>query len=203
MSNVVCLAKYVNSWRDKGANKVKRILWFAVNSIFFRCSWNIFSGLKVNLLRLFGAQIGKGVNIKTNVNIKCPWMLEVGDYVWIGENVWIDNNINCIIGSNVVLSQGSMLLCGNHNYKKTSFDLIVGKIILEDGVWIGARALVCPGVTAKSHSILTVGSITSKDMEAYGIYQGNPAMKVKTRIINDNSDSSEYRKSSFIQESCR
>ena len=54
------------------------------------------------------------------MNIKYPWNLEVGDYTWIGENVWIDNLVKVRIGSNVCISQGAMLLCGNHNYKKSS-----------------------------------------------------------------------------------
>lgn len=37
----------------------------------------------------------------------------------------------------------------------------------------------------KSHSILSVGSVATKDLEAYGIYQGNPALKVKERKIED------------------
>jgi putative colanic acid biosynthesis acetyltransferase WcaF len=76
-----------------------------------------------------------------------------------------------------------MLLCGNHNYKKSSFDLIVGKIHLEKGAWIGAHAVVCPGVVCKSHAILTVNSVATSNLEAFGIYQGNPAIKVKTRVI--------------------
>ena len=85
------------------------------------------------------------------------------------------------IGSHVCLSQGVMLLTGNHNYTKPTFDLMVGKIILEDGVWLGALSVVCPGVTCGSHSVLSVGSVATKDLEAYGIYQGNPAMKVRER----------------------
>lgn len=151
------------------------------------------------MLRLFGAKIGEHVTIKPNINIKCPWLLSIGDYVWIGENVWIDNNTYCTIGSNVVISQRAMLLCGNHNFKKNSFDLIVGKIILEDGVWIGASSIVCPGVIARSHSILTVGSILSCDMDEYGIYKGNPAIYTKERIIDDESAESHYNKETFIQ----
>jgi len=75
------------------------------------------------------------------------------------------------------------LLCGNHNYKKSTFDLITGKIILEDGAWVGAKCVVCPGVTCKSHSVLTAGSIANKDLEPYGIYRGNPAVWVKERKI--------------------
>jgi putative colanic acid biosynthesis acetyltransferase WcaF len=144
---------------------------------------NPFSCLKVFLLRLFGAKIGKGVNIKPSVNIKYPWRLTVGDYSWIGEKVWIDNLDNVIIGNNCCISQGAMLLCGNHNYKKAAFDLIIGKIVLENGVWIGAQSVVCPNVTCKTHSILAVNSVAANDLESYTIYQGNPAKAIRKRII--------------------
>ena len=108
----------------------------------------------------------------------------MGDYTWIGENVWIDNLVKVRIGSNVCLSQGAMLLCGNHNYKKSTFDLMVGEIIIEDGAWIGAMSTVCPGVTCKSHSVLSVNSVANKDLEAYYVYQGTPAQKVRGRVID-------------------
>jgi putative colanic acid biosynthesis acetyltransferase WcaF len=125
--------------------------------------------------------VGKGVIIKPRVNIKYPWKLTIGNQVWIGENVWIDNLGLVSIGNNVCISQGAMLLCGNHNYKKTSFDLMVGDIVLEEGVWIGAHAVVCPGVKCYSHAVLAVKSVATSNLESYSIYQGNPAMKVKAR----------------------
>jgi putative colanic acid biosynthesis acetyltransferase WcaF len=87
------------------------------------------------------------------------------------------------IGSNVCISQGATLLTGSHNYKKGSFDLITKGITLEDGVWIGAEAIINLGVTAHSHAVLTSGSVATKDLEAYGVYQGNPAVKIRERII--------------------
>ena len=66
---------------------------------------------------MFGAKIGKGVIIRPGVSVKYPWKLQIGDNTWIGENVWIDNLSNIIIGKNVCVSQGAMLLSGNHNYK--------------------------------------------------------------------------------------
>ena len=108
----------------------------------------------------------------------------IGDNCWIGEDVWIDNLAKVTIGNHVCLSQGSYLLTGSHNYKKETFDLLLGEIVLEDGVWIGAKATVCPGVTCKSHSILAVGSIATKDLEEYGVYQGNPAVWKRKREIN-------------------
>lgn len=184
MLNSSDLSKYNNSWYDPGGNPFKRILWYFINIIFFINPLNPFSFVKIFLLKLFGSKIGTGVRINPSVNIKYPWLLEVGNHVWIGENVWIDNLSLVKIGDNCCLSQGAMLLTGNHNYKKSTFDLIIGSIVLEEGAWVGAQSTVCPDVICKSHSILSVGSIATSDLEPYTIYQGNPAKPVRDRIIN-------------------
>lgn len=183
MTKRVNLKLFNNSWYNTGANPVKRFLWYYVNLFILNSGLIPVSSCKVFLLRFFGARIGEGVVIKPHVNIKYPWRLSVGNYTWIGENVWIDNLAQVTIGSNVCISQGALLLCGNHNYKLDTFDLVTGEIILEDGVWVGAKSVVCPGVTCKTHSILTVASVASTSLDEFGIYKGNPAVKVKTRII--------------------
>ncbi|HTL80856.1 MAG TPA: colanic acid biosynthesis acetyltransferase WcaF, partial [Bacteroidia bacterium] len=66
---------------------------------------------------------------------------------------------------------------------KRTFDLMTGMITLEDGVWIGAKAVVCPGVNCRTNSILTVGSVATGEMESGFIYTGNPAVKIKERKI--------------------
>lgn len=176
------LSKFDNSWYKPG-NKVKILLWYFVNALVLQNKYNPFSGIKKFYLRLFGAKIGNGVVIKPGVSIKYPWKLTIGNQVWIGENVWIDNLDEVIIEDNVCVSQGALLLCGNHNYKKTTFDLMVGPIKLKEGVWIGAQAVVTQNVVCNSHSILAVQSVASSDLEAYGIYKGNPAVKIRQREI--------------------
>ncbi|HEY0244006.1 MAG TPA: WcaF family extracellular polysaccharide biosynthesis acetyltransferase [Mucilaginibacter sp.] len=176
---------YNNSPYHPGGNAIKRVLWYYVNSFVFKSGLFPFYALKNFLLRLFGAKIGKEVEIKPCVNIKYPWLLTIGNEVWIGENVWIDNLVMITIGSNVCLSQGAILLTGSHNYKKTSFDLITGNIVLEDGVWIGAGAIVNQGITVASHAVLTSGSVATSSLEAYAVYQGNPAVKIRERNITE------------------
>lgn len=182
MINGVDLSKYDNSWYRPGP-LWKRFFWYGVNTFIFNSSLFPVYGVKIFLLKAFGAKLGRNVFIKPNVSIKYPWLLQTGDNVWIGEGVWIDNLAKISIGSNVCLSQGCMLLCGNHDYTTSTFDLIVKEIVLEDGVWIGARATVCGGVVCKNHSVLTVNSVATLPLEALSIYQGNPAVKVKTRCI--------------------
>lgn len=178
--NKVDLSSFRNNDYQPGS-ALKRAMWYVVSLVFFQSYLFPFSGLKAQLLRIFGASVGKGLVIKPSVRIKYPWFLEIGDHVWIGESAWIDNLARVHIGSHVCISQGAMLLTGNHNYKKPTFDLMLGQIHIEEGAWIGAKALVTPGRRVGSHAVLTAGSTAYSDLEPYGIYTGLPAVQVSKR----------------------
>ena len=166
-----------------GASGFKNFCWYFTSIFFFRSGLIPFSTILVLILRMYGAKIGKQVRIKPGVHIKYPWKLEIGDFSLLAD-CYIENLDYVKIGSNCCISQQAMLMTGNHDYKKTSFDLMVKPIVLFNGVWVGASAKVCPGVTLHNHSILTLGSVATKDLNAYTIYQGNPAIAVKERIIS-------------------
>jgi putative colanic acid biosynthesis acetyltransferase WcaF len=183
MSGSTDLSSFNNDWYKPGRNVFVRFLWYLVCAAVFKSAFP-FSSIKVFLLRCFGAKVGKGVVIKPHVNIKYPWRLQVGNHVWIGEQVWIDNLADVKIEDNCCLSQGAMLLCGNHDYSKSTFDLMIGEITLKTGAWIGAKSVVCPGIAVGSHAVLSVGSIATKNLEAFTIYQGNPAVEIKKRDIH-------------------
>lgn len=162
---------------------LRRATWYAVDIVFFSTALPWPSRIKRALLRLFGAEIGRGVVIKPRVQIKYPWYLQVGDHSWLGERVWIDNLSTVQIGSHCCLSQGALLLTGNHDWSKEGFDLKCQSITLEDGVWIGAKAKVAPGVHCGEHAVLSVGSVAIGPLQARTIYMGNPAVEVKKREI--------------------
>jgi len=168
---------------DIGASRFKQVIWYFINVFFFKNSLVVVSSLKTSLLKAFGAKLGKGVLIKPSVNIKYPWKLQLGDHVWIGEEVWIDNLSDVIVGNNVTISQGALLLTGSHDHTKVTFDFLSQPIKIEDGVWIGARAIVFGGVICKSHCILGMNSVAEKNLEPYTIYKGNPAIPVISRNI--------------------
>ena len=184
MQEQVDLSIYDNSWYKPGKSTLMLVLWYAVNAVVFKSYFFPFFKLKVFLLRMFGAEIGEGVLIKPNVNIKYPWRLKIGDHSWIGEEVWIDNLAEVSIGRNCCLSQGCFLLCGNHDYKKTTFDLIIKPIVLEEGSWVGAKTTIAPGAHLKSHAIVSAGSFFSGVAEEYTIYAGNPAKEVRKRVVS-------------------
>lgn len=173
----VDFSRYDNSFYDTGASALKRGLWYLVNALFFLNPFMPVNFVKIVLLRLFGARLGRCVIVKPGVNIKYPWFLQAGDHVWIGENVWIDNLALVKIGNNVCISQGAYLCTGNHDFKSNDFRLLLAGIILEEGTWIGARAVVGPGVRCGRESVLSLNSVATSDLAPGWIYQGNPARR--------------------------
>ena len=168
---------------DRGEGPLKEGCWVLISLFLFRLCPLKLSGLKCAALRAFGAKVGRGVVIKPRVTITFPWKLTVGDHVWLCEECWLLNLAPIVIESYVCISQRSFLCTGNHNYKSQAFDLIVKPIHVEAGAWIGAGAFVSPGVTVGNHAVLAAGSIATKNLEPFGIYQGNPAILVKQREI--------------------
>jgi len=160
-----------------------RVLWHFVNALFLQNPLNPSSGLKVFLLRLFGARIGAGVVLKPSLNIKYPWKLEIGDYSWIGEGAWLDSLAEIRIGNHCCVSQGAYFCTGNHDWTDPAFGLIVKPITLEDGAWIGAKATVLPGVTVRENAIISAGSVIGRDTEPGMVYVGNPAEALKERKV--------------------
>lgn len=171
--------------RDHSARSLYSLIWFLTGLPLLRCTLIPFSGVRCVLLRLFGAQIGRGVVIKPGVRVKSPRLLRIGDHSWIGEECWIDNLAPVEIGSDVCVSQGAFLCTGNHDWSDSRFRLRCEPIRLESGCWVGARSVVCPGVTIHSHAITTAGSVLTRDVPAWAIYSGNPAVFQRERKIKE------------------
>ena len=181
--NAVDLSSFSSKGFQRGASIFKEFLWVLVRWTVFELNPFGFYRLKRWLLRLFGAGIGAGVVIKPNVKITFPWKLTVGDHVWLGEGCWLLNLDQTTIEHDVCVSQRAMLCTGSHDYKSKSFDLMVQPITVRSGAWVGADTWIGPGVTIGSHAVLSAGSVTNHDLEAYGVYRGNPAVKVRERTI--------------------
>jgi len=163
--------------------KFRYAFWLLISNVFFLTNIPYPNFTKVFILKCFGGKVGKNVVIKPWVKIKFPWMLSLGNSVWLGESVWIDNISEIKIGNNVCISQGALLITGNHNYSSEKFELISKPIIIEDGVWVCANTILIGGITIHSHAVLAINSLASKDLEPYSIYSGNPAIFIKKRNI--------------------
>lgn len=179
----VDLSTFRNDGYHPGRSLPWQLAWFFLGLPVLRSTLLPFSGLRVRLLCVFGATIGKGVVIKPGVRVKYPWRLTVGDYCWLGEDCWIDNIADVNIGRDACLSQGSYLCTGNHDWSDRSFRLIELKITIGRGAWIGAKAVVCPGVVIGDGAVVAAGSIANRFVPAHEVHAGNPAKFVRKREI--------------------
>lgn len=166
---------------ERGANKLKEALWYIVKIFLFLSAIPYPSSFKIWILKKFGAKIGVGVIIKPRVNIHFPWKLTVGDHVWIGEEVFLLNFEDLIIENNVCISQRSFLCGGNHDYKHPSMPYRNGPITLKDGCWIGACCFVGPGVTIGMDTVITVGSVVTKNIDSNLVTHIQPTEFSKNR----------------------
>ena len=172
------LEMYDNSDFDRGAPRWKRGLWVIVRCFFFQnpCPWG--SAFRSALLRAFGAKIGKGVGIGSNVNISFPWRLVVGDHVWIGDDVGILSLAQVTIESNVCVARRSSLCTGSHDVRREDFKLKVAPILIRTGSWIAIGSLILPGVTIGEGAVVSAASVVLKDVPANCLVRGNPATVV-------------------------
>lgn len=58
---------------------------------------------------------------------------------------------------------------------------ITGKVVLEDDVWIGYRAIILPGVTIHKGAVVGAGAVVTKDVEPFAVVGGVPAKVIKYR----------------------
>lgn len=181
--NPVRLDKFDNGWFSPGRSLATQLLWFFFGAPIVRSHWLPSSSIRVRILKLFGARMGRGVVIKPGVRVKFPWKLTIGSHSWIGEDAWIDNLAQVEIGNHVCVSQAAYFCTGNHNWSDPNFGLITNGIRLNDGSWAGARCLLAPGVTLGECAVAAAGSVVLQDIPAHEVHSGNPAAFIKRRDV--------------------
>lgn len=160
-----------------------RFLWALFSCIPFSLPGRYLSGLRIALLRLFGAKIGEKVLICSGVHVWFPWYLSIGECSAIGRSVELYNYANIYIGSHTVISQYSYICTASHDYLSESMDFFAKSITIGDYVWVAAGAMICPGVTVSSGAVVGAKSLVASDLDEWSIYAGVPARKIRDRIL--------------------
>ena len=110
----------------------------------------------------------------------------IGDYTRIGIHCTVIGPV--CIGSHVNLAQGITVTALNHNFEDTSMrideqGISTKPVIISDDVWIGANAVILPGVTIGRHSVVAAGAVVTKDVPDNSLVAGIPA-KVIRQLTN-------------------
>lgn len=131
----------------------------------------------------FGAIIGKGVRIQGGAKVWQPWRFRIGDNSWIDGGVSLYAVDDIKIGSNAVISEGAFICTASHDIRSETFDLVTKPVEIGDSVWIGARAIVLPGVKIGEGAVVGAGAVVSRDVAPWTVVAGNPAKFIKKREL--------------------
>lgn len=159
-----------------------RVMWSATWPLF-RFSPRLCWGWRRWLLRMFGAKVGKRVNIFPSVRIFAPWHFTIGEDSSIGFDALIYNLGPITLGQRVTISQRAHLCAGSHDYTDPSMPLTKPPIVIDDEVWVCADAFIGPDLTIGDGAVIAARSVVVKDVPAWKVVGGNPAKILKDRVI--------------------
>lgn len=165
------------------SEQIRRITWGLCRATLFRWSPRPLWGWRNWMLRQFGARIGREVHIHNTARIAFPWLLTIGDHTAVGDRAELYNLGSLTIGTHVTISQEALLCGGTHDYTTREMPLIRAPIRIEDDAWVCARAFVGPGVVVEAGAIVGAGAVVTRDVAAWTIVAGNPAVVIKSRHL--------------------
>lgn len=140
----------------------------AVTAKFFFKKCNGFAWIQPRVIIVHSDRIkvGKNFGVNSGTYINGVGEIEIGNYVLLGNNVTISSGVHPIEGDTPTIFE-----------RKT----IPKKIIIEDDVWIGAGAIIMPGVKLAKGTVVGANSIVTKDTEEYSVVIGSPAKMIRKR----------------------
>ena len=171
---------------------MRRQLFFLQQRLFAFFSFllldNMTSGrVRAALLRLGGATIGKRCFVRGGLLIQESFRLKLGDDVFVNAGCCFDLSAPIVIGSRTQLAYQVTLMTGGHAIG--SHDSRAGAhrpepIEIGEGVWIGARAIILPGVTIGAGAVVAAGALVTKDVPPDTLVAGVPAKPVRTLEVS-------------------
>jgi len=149
---------------------------------------NIIRKLRGFTCQFIFQKTGRNINVERKAYFGNGHHLQIGDNSGVGPNCHIPNNV--IIGKDVMMAPNVTILNVNHPFKRTDIPMRLQKsteksqLNIGDDVWIGRNTIILPSVTQiGTGSIIGAGAVVTKNVEEFSIVGGNPARKIKSRLI--------------------
>ncbi|WP_105213409.1 acyltransferase [Pseudoalteromonas sp. T1lg22] len=136
------------------------------------------------ILRYIFASVGYNVNVASGVRFGLGSKVHIGNNSGIGEDSYIVAMDEVVIGNDVMIAPQVMILTGGHEYQRPDLLLREQKITIApveigNDCWIGARAVILPGVKICSRVVIASGAVVTKSIDSPGVYAGVPARQVR------------------------
>lgn len=156
-------------------------LWSAVWLLLARPTPKPLSPWRVLLLRLFGAKVSGTPFVASSAKVKFPWNLTLEDRACLAPDSEVYNLGPCILRARSTVTQRVYLCGGSHDLSQPSLPLVTGPIEIGADAFVGAQALILPGITIGDGAVVGAGSVVTKDVQPWTIVAGNPAREIGRR----------------------
>lgn len=149
------------------------------------CAWTpkYLNPWRLLILKTFGAKVLGVPFVHQSVQIRIPWHLTLHHRACLGEKVQVYSLGEIEVHQNATIAQEAYLCTGTHDFNNPAFQLITKKITIGENTFIGARAMILPGISVHKNAVVGAQSVVSKDVAPNQIVAGNPAMEVGIRTI--------------------
>jgi putative colanic acid biosynthesis acetyltransferase WcaF len=164
------------------SDRLRRLVWNVCWIVLYRMSPRPLHTWRSLLLRAFGATMGANCHFYPRSKVWAPWNLICADQVTAADGAEIYNPAPVSFGSHAILSQEAYVCGATHDYDDARFPLIAFTMHIGPYAWVCARASVAPGVNLGEGAVLGLGSVATRNLDAWGVYAGVPALKVKERL---------------------
>lgn len=125
--------------------------------------------------------IGPQSSIHRRCRFYAPWRVTIGHNTVINRDVLLDGRSSLVIGNNVSISEGTIILSLGHDVDAPDFALKGSQVTIEDYVFIGSYARILPSVTIGRGAVIGVGAVVTKDISPYTVAAGIPAQRIRER----------------------
>lgn len=165
-------------------HQVVRMLW---NILWPLTTWflprSLGMGWKRSLLRMFGAKVHPTAQVYSSARIYYPANLTMEAYSCLADGVECYNVAPVTVGAHSTISQGTLLCTASHDITDSHHRLVTAPIVVEDQVWIGARAYIGMGVVVRQGAVVGATASVYKTVEPWTVVGGNPARFIEKREI--------------------
>lgn len=131
--------------------------------------------------RVMRFQLGRQTSVLTDFKVARRSNIIIGNNSVINNSCRFDNRFPIIIGSNVSITYGTMILTKGHDIDDPDFKTKGASVIIEDYVWICAAVIIQPGVKIMKGAVVLPGSVVTRDVQPYRVVGGNPAKFIRLR----------------------
>jgi maltose O-acetyltransferase len=134
--------------------------------------------------RAFGVKIGKGVRVEGECLLWGPGRIGIGAGSVVNRGVLLDGRFPLTIGENVSISLFAVILTLEHDLADPEFRSVGAPVVIGDRAFIGARAMVLPGVIIGEGAAVAAGAVVTRDVPPRTIVGGVPAKPIGLRPEN-------------------